>query len=339
MITECVRLYRDLCAALVPGAGLEAVAAELSRVIAPVVPHDAMRCGTSSPSSGPGITTLAFWHGYTPDLGRELLSADRVGDYLVELGELARRQVPVTLSRRVRPGMRDRLLDAHSAGEELCLALRSTRGVWGVLCLMRAAGGRPFDVADARRLADVGPALVAAFRNYVTAPPARSLAPEPSPGMLIVGADSRIKTMTSQAQPWLEATRTYLDVPGWLADCSFACLAAAARAQPRNVRLCVPSVGCGWWTTIEAQRLGDDGDVAIMIQRAGGRSLMPSYCDWYGVTPREQQIMQHLYSGSAPKQIARALDLSLYTVGDHLKALFRKTGTSGRDELIASLNT
>ncbi|MCP2357077.1 DNA-binding CsgD family transcriptional regulator [Nonomuraea thailandensis] len=317
---------------------MEAVAAELSRVIAPVVPHDALRCGTSTPSSGVGITTLAFWHGYTPDLGRELLRADRVGEYMGELAHLARRQVPVTVTRRLGPGMRDRLVDEHGAGEELCLALRSARGVWGVLCLMRAASGRPFDDVDARRLADVGPALVAAFRGYVTASPRRSVPPGPPPGMLVVGADSRIRTMTSQAQPWLEAMRTHLAVPGWLADCSFSCLAAAARELPRHVRLCVPSVGCGWWTTIEAQRLGDDGDVAVMIQLASGQSLMPSFCDWYGVTARERQIMQHLYSGSAPKQIARELDLSLYTVGDHLKALFRKTGTSGRDELIASLN-
>lgn len=331
-------MYRDLCGALVPGAGVEAVAAELSRVIAPVVPHDAMRCGTNNPSSGLGITTLAFWHGYTADLGRELLRADRVGEYVLELTHLARLRVPVTVARQPRPGMRDRLLDEHGAGEEMCLALRDARGVWGVLCLMRAAGGRPFDDADAGRLADVGPALAAAFRGYVTAAPARSPAHEPPPGMLVVGADSRIRTMTPQARPWLEAMRAHLAVPEWLADCSFSCLAAAAREHPRHLRLCVPSVGCGWWTTIEAQRLGDDGDVAIMIQRASGRSMMPSFCDWHGVTARERQIMQHLYSGSAPKQIARALDLSLYTVGDHLKALFRKTGTSGRDELIASLN-
>ncbi|WP_160150195.1 LuxR C-terminal-related transcriptional regulator [Nonomuraea solani] len=308
-------------------------------MIATVVPHDALRCGTNNPSSGPGITTLAFWHGYTPDLGRDLLRPDRVAEYMGELAHLALKQVPVTVARQARPGMRDRLLNEHGAGEELCLALRSAQGVWGVLCLMRAAGARPFDDADARRLAGVGPALVAAFRGYVTASPATSLPPEPPPGMLVVGADSRIKTMTPQARPWLAAMRTHLAVPEWLADCSFSCLAAAAREHPRHLRLCVPSVGCGWWTTIEAQRLGDDGDVAIMIQRATGTSLMPSFCDWYGVTARERQIMQHLYSGSAPKQIARALDLSVYTVGDHLKALFRKTGTSGRDELIASLNT
>ncbi|MFC5834547.1 helix-turn-helix transcriptional regulator [Nonomuraea insulae] len=340
MVTVGSRLYRDLCAALIPGAGLEAVAAELSRVIAPVVPHDALRCGAINPSSGAGVTALGFWHGYAPDLGRELLRPDRVGAATRELDRLARQHVPVTLvDRRLRSGAHDGLLEEYGAGEELCLALRDARGVWGVLCLMRVAGGRPFGDADARRLAGVGPSLIAALRNYVTAQPVEFSGHEPPPGMLVVGADSRIRTMTPHARSWLTAMTARLAVPEWLAEASFATLAAAAREHPRHLRLCVPSVGCGWWTAIEAQPLGDDGDVAVMIQRASGTSLIPSFCDWYGVTTRERQIMRHLYDGSAPKQIARALGLSLYTVSDHLKALFRKTGTSGRDELIAVINT
>ncbi|MGN9787739.1 LuxR C-terminal-related transcriptional regulator [Nonomuraea sp. ZG12] len=338
MVTVGSRLYQGLCAALTPGAGLEAVAAELSRVIAPVVPHDALRCGANNPSSGVGVTTLAFWHGYAPDLGRELLRPDNVGSAVRELAGLAQQHVPVAVAdRRLRSGAHDRLLAKYGAGEELCLALRDPRGVWGVLCLVRETGRRPFDDADARRLAEVGPSLAAALRRYVTAQPIKPSAHEPPPGMLVIGADNRIRTMTPQALPWLRTMKAQLAIPEWLAESSFASLAAAAREHPRCLRLCVPSVGCGWWTTIEAQPLGDDGDVAVMIQRASGTLLIPSFCDWYGVTTRERQIMQHLYNGSAPKQIARALDLSVHTVSDHIKALSRKTGTSGRDELVAAV--
>ncbi|MFE6838573.1 LuxR C-terminal-related transcriptional regulator [Streptomyces sp. NPDC057705] len=41
--------------------------------------------------------------------------------------------------------------------------------------------------------------------------------------------------------------------------------------------------------------------------------------------------------GASVKQIARRLDLSAYTVNDHLKAVFRRTGADGRDELGAAL--
>jgi DNA-binding CsgD family transcriptional regulator len=332
------RLYRDLCAALVPGAGVAEIGAELSRVIAPVVAHDALRCGAMNPASGLGVSSLAFWHGYPPDLGRELLSADGVEAELRELARLARQHVPVAVAdRRLRSGACDRPPAKNGAGEELCLVLRDTRGVWGLLCLLRTAGGRPFDDGDARRIAGVGPSLIAAIRSYVTAEPVGPPAHDLSPGMIVVGADGRVKAMTPLARPWLDAMAAQLAVPEWLTESSFAVLAAVAREHSQYSRVCVPSVGSGWWTAIEAQPLGDGGDVAIVIQRATGRMLLPSFCDWYGITTRERQILQHLCDGSAPKQIARALDLSVHTVNDHLKAIFRKTGTSGRDELIAAL--
>jgi DNA-binding CsgD family transcriptional regulator len=332
------RLYRDLCAALVPGAGLEEIGAELSRVIAPAVAHDALRCGVMNPASGLGVTSLAFWHGYAPDLGRELLSADSVGADLRELARLARQTVPVVVADlRLRSGACERVLAKYGVGEELRLALRDARGVWGVLCLLRA-DGRPFDDGDARRIAGVGPSLIAALRSYVTAGPVVPPAHEPPPGMLVVGADGRVRAMTPQARSWLDAMAARQAAPEWLTECSFAALAAAAREHPECLRLCVPAVGFGWWTAIEAQPLGDGGDVAVVIQRATGTLLLPSFCDWYGITTREREITQHLRNGAAPKQIARALDLSVYTVNDHLKAIFRKTGTSGRDELMAAIN-
>ncbi len=333
------RLGRDLRAALVPGADLEETGAALSRVLAPVVAHDALRCGVMNPASGSGVTSLAFWHGYAPDVGRALLNPDRMAAAVRELDRLARQTIPVMVAdRRHRPGVSDRLLAEYGVGEELCLLLRDPRGVWGVLYLLREAGGRPFDSGDARRIAEVGPSLITALRGYVTAGPVAPSVHAPPPSVLIVAADGRIGAMTPQARPWLEAMTARQNVPGWLTESSFAALAAAAR-NPRGPypRLCVPSVGSGWWTAIEAQPLGDDGDVAVMIQRATGTLLLPSFCDWYAITARERQIVHHLQDGSAPKQIARLLDLSVHTVNEHLRAIFRKTGTCGRNELVAAI--
>ncbi|WP_207935667.1 helix-turn-helix transcriptional regulator [Actinomadura sp. KC216] len=324
----------DLCAALQPGAGLEEVGAELSRVVARVVAHDALRCGALNPATGWGATSLAFWHGYPPDLGRALLSVDGVK---ADVRELVRQAAPTVVA-ALRARAHDPLLARHRVGEELRLALRDARGVWGVLCLLRAAGGRPFDDADAWRVAELGPSLIAALRGYVTAKPGAPAEREPPPGMLVIGADDRIRAMTPQARRWLDAMKAHLAVPDWLAESSYASLAAAAREHPEPPRLCVPSVGAGWWTAIEAQPLGDDGDVAVVIQRATGTLLLPSFCDWYGITARERQVVRHLHRGSAPKQIARAFGLSVHTVNDHLKAIFRKTGTGGRDELMAVIN-
>ncbi|MFI2735189.1 response regulator transcription factor [Streptomyces sp. NPDC018711] len=65
--------------------------------------------------------------------------------------------------------------------------------------------------------------------------------------------------------------------------------------------------------------------------------ITPSFCAWYGLTPREREIVGELRDGSPAKRIARRLGVSPYTVNDHLKAVFRKTGAESRDELVAAL--
>src|SRR5688500_3894342 len=59
-----------------------------------------------------------------------------------------------------------------------------------------------------------------------------------------------------------------------------------------------------------------------------------SAADGADLTPRQQQILAMLLSARAPKQIAAELGLSLHTARDHIKAIYRKLGVSGRDELM-----
>lgn len=99
-----------------------------------------------------------------------------------------------------------------------------------------------------------------------------------------------------------------------------------------------PAASYGRWTAVQAEPLDDgSGDVAVVIQAADGERILPAFCDWYRITPRERQIIIHLRDAMAPKQIARRLDLSVHTVNDHLKAIHRKTGASSREELLAAL--
>lgn len=107
-------------------------------------------------------------------------------------------------------------------------------------------------------------------------------------------------------------------------------------AQPM---ICVPAAHAGRWVALHAQPLedGDSGDVTVVVQAATGALLLPAFAAWYGLTPRERCIVDHLRTGRTQKQIAHALGLSRYTVGDHVKAVFRKTRTRGRDELMAIL--
>jgi DNA-binding CsgD family transcriptional regulator len=95
----------------------------------------------------------------------------------------------------------------------------------------------------------------------------------------------------------------------------------------------------GRWVAIHGQPLDKDavGDVATVFQAASGDLLLNPFCHWHGITARERRVIEHLYHGAAPKQIARDLTLSAHAINDHLRAIYRKTGADGRDSLIAAL--
>jgi DNA-binding NarL/FixJ family response regulator len=55
------------------------------------------------------------------------------------------------------------------------------------------------------------------------------------------------------------------------------------------------------------------------------------------LTEREIEIVIMLARGFATKEIAAELSLSAYTVRDHVKSIFDKTGVNSRGELVARL--
>ena len=53
----------------------------------------------------------------------------------------------------------------------------------------------------------------------------------------------------------------------------------------------------------------------------------------YGLTPREQEIVDAVAAGDSNRDIALRLGISLHTVKHHLSSIFTKTGMSSRLEL------
>ncbi len=51
--------------------------------------------------------------------------------------------------------------------------------------------------------------------------------------------------------------------------------------------------------------------------------------------PRLRQVLDRLLAGSNPKRIARELDLSVWTVREHIQRLYKHFDVNGRDELTA----
>jgi DNA-binding CsgD family transcriptional regulator len=75
--------------------------------------------------------------------------------------------------------------------------------------------------------------------------------------------------------------------------------------------------------------------VAVSIRAATGDEIVDLLCRAHALTGRERQMVNLARGGLATTELARALRISPYTVQDHFKAIFAKTGFSSRRELLS----
>ncbi|GAA4624296.1 LuxR C-terminal-related transcriptional regulator [Actinoallomurus vinaceus] len=336
------RLGESLGAGAGPGLSPDELGELLSQAIASVVPHDSFNISGMNPATG--IASLGFWHRADPALRLAQRHNLYFGEDPYSPDQLARLSVPIgVISPSAPASLAQGVLSAHGVGSELRMLLRDGRGVWGMVSLLREEGGRPFGASDERALLRLTQPLIAIVRGHATAIPPQAARPDLAPGIIMVGADHAVRAVSPQARAWLRELRLPAAISDdWAATAISSEVSLAARDHHLDQTLpvaCMPASYAGHWVAIHAQPLNDDGtgDVAVVIQAATGGLLLPAFAAWYSITPRERTILQKLCEGTAPKQIARGLGISLHTVNDHLKSLFRKTNTSGRDELTAAI--
>jgi DNA-binding CsgD family transcriptional regulator len=110
-------------------------------------------------------------------------------------------------------------------------------------------------------------------------------------------------------------------------------LAARARVRTRT----------GMWLVVHGTPLSTssgptrDGRVAVVIQPAGPFEVAPLIALSHGLTDREARITRLCVEGRSTRAIAAELRLSPYTVQDHLKSIFEKTGVRSRNELVGQI--
>ena len=75
----------------------------------------------------------------------------------------------------------------------------------------------------------------------------------------------------------------------------------------------------------------------MIVEPASTPELAPLAAAAYGLTERERAVTQLVAQGLDTSEIASRLHLSTWTVQDHLKAIFEKTGVRTRGELVARL--
>ena len=74
---------------------------------------------------------------------------------------------------------------------------------------------------------------------------------------------------------------------------------------------------------------------AVIVEVPRAPELAPLIAEAYGLTAREREITRLVAQGLSTDEIATRAFVTPYTVQDHLKSIFEKTGTGSRGELVA----
>jgi DNA-binding CsgD family transcriptional regulator len=202
---------------------------------------------------------------------------------------------------------------------------------------------RDFTRADAAALARVTGLIGEGIRTSLRFDAAREPRGAAAPGMVILTRAGDIELITPPARELLAALRSpALAGREEMVPTALASLAEHARRAARDGVahadvVAVPSA-LGW-ITLHASLPdgGSDGRVAIVVERSASERATALRLETYGVTEREREVAVLLAQGLTNPDIAQRLVLSPYTVQDHIKSLFEKTGVGSRQELVARI--
>jgi DNA-binding CsgD family transcriptional regulator len=231
-------------------------------------------------------------------------------------------------------------LDPYGIGDEVMTACRDRYGCWSSVELMRDGDDKPFTEDDVRLLDALAPTFGALVRCSLARGwrEPRVDVDAPPPGTIILSGDLVATGWTASVHEWLTDLTDGAMLPPAVFEIGARVLTppALAHGLPPSVRVRTRS---GRWCVIEGARLEghESPRVAITLRVATGDEIFDMLCKAYGLTDRERQLVALARGGLATTHVARALGISPYTVQDHLKAIFEKTGVRSRRELMSHL--
>jgi DNA-binding CsgD family transcriptional regulator len=233
--------------------------------------------------------------------------------------------------------------------DELRVVLAGSTGTWGELTVFRETKRPYFSTSEVQFVSSMAGLIADGLRRGLLLGGAQ--AGEEDIGLLILDADDTVSMSNQAADRWLEGLGTG-DRVGAQLPVVIPAVARQTRAlcsDPATTATPAPPVlrpararartRSGQWLIVRGSLMGDgpDSPVAVMLEAARPAEMAPLMVDAYGFTDSERRVTELVAQGLSTKQIADRLHLSSYTVQDHLKSIFAKSGTGSRGELIARL--
>lgn len=240
---------------------------------------------------------------------------------------------------------RHRSHESFGIEDELRTSLVNAGTYWGAAGFLRDKGSLWFTEAEVRAMTWLNEAIAEGFRRatlarYETA----ELAEVKGPGVIVFDEEGNAESISPAAEYWIE--QLVEEPPASSPSESKVVQMVAARARTaaggqdleRSAR-CRTRTRSGSWVLLYGTRLsgGIEGRTAVIVQPATFSEVAPLVALAYGLSERECQLAQLCIEGRSTKQMAAALSVSPYTVQDHLKSIFNKTGARSRGELVGQV--
>lgn len=240
----------------------------------------------------------------------------------------------------------------HPAGfcDELRAAFVHDGTCWGHLTLYRRSGSPLFREEDVAAVVSLLPSMTAGIRQICCSEPAGLQSPGAvrAPGLALLSEQLELLSANAEADYWLSMLRAWERIgPDTLprpvrAVCMRAKGGMSERSQPPKPQVCLNTPD-GQFLTLRASKLhGAAGagftQLVVSIEASKPSDILPYMTEAYRLSAREKQVLEGVLRGLSTKELARWLCISGYTVQDHLKTIFAKTGVTSRRDLICQLH-
>jgi DNA-binding CsgD family transcriptional regulator len=172
-----------------------------------------------------------------------------------------------------------------------------------------------------------------------------SAGPNFGPGVVVFSEEGEAESISPAAERWV-AEMIEIPAPTTPIESKIVqAVATQARAiapgtdpleSAARARVCTRS---GNWLLLYGTRLfgGTEARTAVIVQPATPHEVAPLVALAYGLSERETQITLLCIQGRSTKAMAQTLCVSPYTVQDHVKVIFDKTGVRSRGELVGQV--
>lgn len=216
-------------------------------------------------------------------------------------------------------------------------------GCWGFLDLWRR--DTCFSADEVAALSSVGSSITsllraaqaATFTIVQTTPTPRG------PGALILSPGLAVRAQTAQTRRWMSTLlpgppeRGAVPAGAYNVAAQLLAVESELDVHPAQARV---HLGGGVWLTLRADRIAspepvEHRDIVVTMEESTPTERQDIFARAHGLTGREVALLGHLTRGLDTRTTARLMAITEYTVQDHLKAMFQKTATSSRRDLLA----